>query len=240
MQFSIFKSTAWQLIARADWLCWLILLGLFALSVFCVAIMAFKYLSFRRQKKHLEILLSRLKNIHSFNDLISISKEFKDSIGGFLLFSGLTELKSLLDINSKKRVVNKEDADEVLPYISDKDLEYLKLSLDQETGNILMDLESYLPVLSTSAAAAPLIGLFGTIWGLIRSFVDISQDKSTEIATVAPGLAEALVATLAGLIVAIPALIAFHYFAYQVRKFDYNLSILQEKFLGIVKQTFVK
>jgi biopolymer transport protein TolQ len=57
---------------------------------------------------------------------------------------------------------------------------------------------------------------------------------------VAPGLAEALVATLAGLIVAIPALIAFHYFAYQVRKFDYNLSILQEKFLGIVKQTFVK
>ena len=81
---------------------------------------------------------------------------------------------------------------------------------------IVVHEESYLPFLSTSAAVAPLLGLFGTVWGLIHAFMRISEKQVADITTVAPGIAEALVTTLAGLFVAIPALIMFNYLNIQL------------------------
>ncbi len=239
MHFNFFKTTAWQLVAASDTVAWLILIGLFILSVFCVAIVAFKFFSFRRHKQHLDQLTKRLKNIRTFNELIAISKEFKETIGGNFLLGALTELKALIDSVSKKKNPA-QTSDETGVYISAQDFEQLEISVDQIATDALATEEEYLPVLSTSAAAAPLIGLFGTIWGLIRTFIDIGQDKSTDISTVAPGLAEALVVTLAGLVVAIPALIAFHYFAQKIKKIERQIIWIEEKYLTLVKQTFVK
>ena len=70
--------------------------------------------------------------------------------------------------------------------------------------------ERYLPLFSTSAEAAPLIGLFGTVWGIMNSFMAIAASKNTSLAVVAPGIAEALLATAIGLFAAIPALIAYN------------------------------
>ena len=103
-----------------------------------------------------------------------------------------------------------------------------------------MENESYLPILGTSAAVSPLVGLFGTVWGLIHSFVNISQEKSADISVVAPGIAEALTTTLAGLMVAIPAMIAFHYFSNELRKQEQQLDHLADKYLSIIKKTFLK
>jgi biopolymer transport protein TolQ len=241
MFFNIFKSTAWQLIAGSDGICLFILLVLFLLSVFCIAIMAFKYIVFRRHKKQLALLTQKIKSVRTFNDIIPISKEFKDTLGGRFLLLSLSELKSIFDA-AKRKNLNPEahPGDETPSYLSAKDFEQLEIVLDDIVIDMLLEEESYLPVLSTSASASPLIGLFGTIWGLIRSFVDISQDKSTEIATVAPGLAESLITTLAGLVVAIPALVAFHYFAHQMKKIERSLMMYQEKFLVLVRQSFVK
>ena len=71
--------------------------------------------------------------------------------------------------------------------------------------------EAYVPILSSCAAVAPLLGLFGTVWGLIHAFLQISQTQVADLATVAPGISEALITTLAGLMVAIPALIMYNY-----------------------------
>ena len=77
--------------------------------------------------------------------------------------------------------------------------------------------ERYLGLLATTANVAPFIGLFGTVWGIITAFQEIAAMGSASIAAVAPGVAEALVATAAGLFAAIPAVVGYNYFINQVR-----------------------
>lgn len=90
----------------------------------------------------------------------------------------------------------------------------------QAITKAIMHIERGLPLLGISAAVSPLIGLFGTVWGLIHSFISMSHERSADLLVVAPGIAEALITTLAGLIVAIPATIFFHYFSNEIRKIE--------------------
>ncbi|XSG83338.1 MAG: MotA/TolQ/ExbB proton channel family protein [Methyloligella sp. ZOD6] len=77
----------------------------------------------------------------------------------------------------------------------------------------LQKLESGLPFLATTGSAAPFIGLFGTVWGIVNSFTAIANAKDTSLAVVAPGIAEALIATALGLAAAIPAVVAYNMIA---------------------------
>ncbi len=223
----LFKSPAWQLMAQSDWMTRLILLSLFAASVVCIAIIVFKFKTLRKQKLELKNILKDLKNIKNFEELIQIGQKYKNTISGNFLEYNLRDLKQILE----KRVDQN---------IHSQDLEYLELAADQHIDQFMIESETYLPILGTSAAASPLVGLFGTVWGLIHAFVNISQEKSADIAVVAPGIAEALTTTLAGLIVAIPAMIAFNYFSNELRKQEQQLSHLTDRYLSIVKQTYSK
>lgn len=80
-------------------------------------------------------------------------------------------------------------------------------------AGVLLRAEHRLPYLATIGSAAPFIGLFGTVWGIMHSFVNIAQANDTSLAVVAPGIAEALFATAVGLVAAIPASIAYNKFA---------------------------
>lgn len=241
MSLNFFHTATWQLIKEIDFMGWVILLGLMAFSVFCIAVIAFKCITFKQNTRSLNALLIRIRNARTFSELITISKEFKETLGGRFLILNLSELKAMLDYNiSKKKGSSSETNQYEETNLTVKEIEQLEMSLAQTTDNLLTEEEAYLPMLSTSAAAGPLIGLFGTIWGLIRAFVDISQEKSADIATVAPGMAVALVATLAGLIVAIPSLIAYHYLANRVKLFEKQLDEVATKFMTLAKQTFVK
>jgi len=170
-------------------------------------------------------MFERIKKAHSFNDIINIGKEYKNCFGGKFLAHNLGDLKILLE---KKQQLNIQD------------FEHLELLAAQSVEQIIMEGEVYLPVLGTSAAVSPLVGLFGTVWGLIHAFVNISQEKSADIAVVAPGIAEALMTTLAGLIVAIPAMIAFHYFSNQLRKIEQQLDHISDRFLNLLREKFIK
>ncbi len=238
MEFTFFKGAIWQLIRQMDWVAILILIGLFCLSIVCLAIVALKYVSFRNQRRRLELLLHRLRSVKNFNEMIVLGREFQDSAGGKVIMRGLLEARLLIDRNNP----SKADTETGNGHISltSKDLDDLELALGQAIDAVALEEETYLPILGTSAAASPLIGLFGTIWGLIHAFVDISQEKSADIATVAPGMAEALVVTLAGLVVAIPALVAFHYFSHELRKLEFGLSEIGERFVVVTKQTFLR
>jgi biopolymer transport protein TolQ len=90
----------------------------------------------------------------------------------------------------------------------------LKRVVNNETANI----EKYLSFLATTGSTAPFIGLFGTVWGIMDSFTGIGKTGSASLATVAPGIAEALIATAAGLAAAIPAVIAFNFYLEKVKK----------------------
>ena len=82
-----------------------------------------------------------------------------------------------------------------------------------EAGRQMTSSEGGLGILATIASAAPFVGLFGTVWGIMNAFIGISQAQTTNLAVVAPGIAEALLATALGLVAAIPAVVIYNVFA---------------------------
>ena len=91
-------------------------------------------------------------------------------------------------------------------------------------------LASRLNILATVGSVAPFVGLFGTVWGIMRSFSDIAGQQSTSLAVVAPGIAEALFATALGLFAAIPAVIAYNRFSYGINRLEARLQRFADGF----------
>lgn len=228
-----FNSAVWQLVQQSDWVSkYIVMLGLALLSIGCVAIMVHKFMQFREHRRLLMRFLSALRQAHSLQELVAVSKEFHDTLGGTLVARSLDEMRRLLE--EKKLLLEFAETD----YSSSlRDVQEMEVLINQQIDTLILEQEAYLPVLGTAAAVSPLMGLFGTIWGLIHSFVNISQERSADIATVAPGIAEALITTLAGLIVAIPALIAFNYFSNELRKIEARLGEAGELILLLCKKS---
>ncbi|MFN3921638.1 MAG: MotA/TolQ/ExbB proton channel family protein, partial [Caldimicrobium sp.] len=109
-----------------------------------------------------------------------------------------------------------------------------------EKESILMNLGKGLGFLATTASTAPFIGLFGTVWGIMRSFHEIGLQGSASLATVAPGIAEALINTAMGLFVAIPASIAYNSFLLKREKLSKELEVIYRKIKIISKRELLK
>ena len=99
-------------------------------------------------------------------------------------------------------------------------------------------LSRYVPFLATTAAAAPFIGLFGTVWGIMEAFGTIGATGSTSITAVAPGISEALINTAAGLFAAIPALIAYNHFVARLRASRGEMDDFTLEFLNLTERNF--
>ena len=95
-----------------------------------------------------------------------------------------------------------------------------------------------MPFLATTAAATPFIGLFGTVWGIMVAFGDIGLTGSTSLAVVAPGIAEALVNTAAGLAAAIPALVGYNYFGTRLRALRAEMEDFILEFMNLSERNF--
>ncbi|MCX7792942.1 MAG: protein TolQ [Thermodesulfovibrionales bacterium] len=95
-------------------------------------------------------------------------------------------------------------------------------------------LEQYLNFLATAGSTSPFIGLFGTVWGIMHSFMGIGAQGSASLAVVAPGIAEALIATALGLLVAIPAVIAYNYYLSMARKLTIEMEDFSEEILELL------
>ncbi len=104
----------------------------------------------------------------------------------------------------------------------------------------LTKLEQTLTFLATTSGSTPFIGLFGTVWGIMNAFRGLSVTRSSTIQAVAPGIAEALVATAAGLVAAIPALIAYNHFLQEIRVLTADMENFTQEFLNIAERHFTK
>jgi biopolymer transport protein TolQ len=108
-------------------------------------------------------------------------------------------------------------------------------ALRQVSERHLLVEEEYLSVLATVGNVSPFVGLFGTVLGIIQAFQSIGREGTASIAAVAPGVAEALVATAAGLLAAIPAVIAYNYFLTQVRRHATQLDMFRQDLMSLVE-----
>ena len=120
------------------------------------------------------------------------------------------------------------------------DLDNIDRALKRAKTEELTKLEQGTTFLATTASAAPFIGLFGTVWGIMNAFIGLSKVKSSSIQAVAPGISEALIATAIGLAAAIPAAIFYNYFMQQVRVLARNMDIFSAEFLNIARRHFLK
>lgn len=108
----------------------------------------------------------------------------------------------------------------------------MRIALSREVNH----LEARLSFLATVGSTSPYIGLFGTVWGIMNSFIALGQVKQATLAMVSPGIAEALIATAIGLFAAIPAVIAFNRFSNQVEKLENSYINFMEEFASILQR----
>jgi biopolymer transport protein TolQ len=117
-------------------------------------------------------------------------------------------------------------------------IENVERALKRAAAAEVTHLEATVPFLGTTASAAPFVGLFGTVWGIMRAFNEIYQMGNANLATVAKPISEALVATAFGLAAAIPAVVAFNYFVSRIRVLDSEMTNFSNDFLNIVRRHF--
>lgn len=119
-------------------------------------------------------------------------------------------------------------------------MENIERALKRAINAELAQLEESTSFLATTAAASPFVGLLGTVWGIMGAFHDITVAGNASLATVAAPISEALIATAVGLFAAIPAVVAFNYFASRIRMLENDMQNFGADFLNIVKRHFFK
>lgn len=113
-------------------------------------------------------------------------------------------------------------------------------AMKRATSVEITRLEKSLTFLATTASTAPFVGLFGTVWGIMNAFRGLSSTHSSSIQAVAPGIAEALIATAVGLAAAIPALMAYNHFAQRIKVLAVEMDNFSHEFLNIAERHFLK
>lgn len=119
-------------------------------------------------------------------------------------------------------------------------IENVERALRRAYTTEMTHLEGLIPFLATTGSAGPFVGLFGTVWGIMNSFRSIGLKGAANLSTVAPGIAEALIATAIGLVAAIPAVMAFNYFTRKVKVLSSEMESFSNDFLNIVKRHFLR
>lgn len=119
------------------------------------------------------------------------------------------------------------------------DIDNVARAMRRAAANEVTLLESMVPFLATTGSTAPFVGLFGTVWGIMSSFMSIGAQKSASLNVVAPGIAEALIATAIGLVAAIPAVMAYNYFIRRINVLASEMENFSSDYLNIVRRHFL-
>jgi biopolymer transport protein TolQ len=199
----------------------LILLLLF--SIYSWAIIITKWLWLRRAESATKIFLSRFRSSPKLSDLHAEAEGDESPIGRVFL-AGYDEITGQLD----------ESGGQV------RSLDALSRVLQSETINQVSRMERSLSWLATTANASPFIGLFGTVVGIIIAFQGLTTASASSIQAVAPGIAEALIATAAGIGAAVPAAIFYNQFLNRVKTLTATLDRFALELLNLVERHYAR
>lgn len=215
-----------QLILDAGPVSMAVLLILLAFSLVSWAIIFSKWTTLRKAESHSEAFLDIFRRSKKFSEVHAVCHQLRTSPLVGLFLSGYNELNYQLKSKESEhdsRVHN---------------LESVARSLVRATNSELMKLERRLPFLATTGSATPFIGLFGTVWGIMNAFQRIGAIQSANIAVVAPGVSEALIATAAGLAAAIPAVIFYNFFLNWVKRLSTQMDDFALEYINIIERNF--
>ena len=208
-----------------------VLLLLLSFSLASWAIIILKYFSIKKARANSHEFLDVFWKLKNFDQIFEISKRYHSSPLAQIFLKGYHELQLLKKPGESEYHSAK---------LGEFGFESLEHTLRKASRSQMANLESLIPFLATAGSTSPFIGLFGTVVGIMNSFAQIGLQGSASLATVAPGMAEALVATAAGLLVAIPAVIAYNYFSTRVRSLSIEMDTFARDFINIAKHNSVK
>jgi biopolymer transport protein TolQ len=200
----------------------IILLGF---SVVSWAMILLKYQFLRRSEKESHAFLAAFRKTKNIEELAKHAEGKKYSPLATLFLEGLREAESII-----KTLPDGKVTDEERPVISQEVERSLKITTQDE----IVYMERYLAFLGTTGTVGPLLGLFGTVWGIMDAFYSIGLKGAGDIGALAPGLAAALINTISGLFVAIPAVIAYNYFADKIRDIAIRCDSFSMEFLSYI------
>ena len=224
-----------RLIADAGPLVKVVLLILLIFSAASWGIILYKFWTFRRAQRQTSTFLGVFRKSSKFSEVQAVCPGLTDSPLVGLFQSGYAEL------NAQLRASQPADPQKPAPATGRptlKSLDAVDRALLRATTVEVTKLENHVPFLATTASLTPFIGLFGTVWGIMSSFLAISAVGSSNLQTVGPGIAEALVATAAGLFAAIPAVFFYNHFANRVKHFSNEMDDFSLEFLNISERNF--
>ncbi|HEX2163808.1 MAG TPA: MotA/TolQ/ExbB proton channel family protein [Thermoanaerobaculia bacterium] len=193
------------------------------------AIVVAKAVQLRRADRHSRRFLDTFHKSKRFSEVSAVATRLHASPMVGIFQAGYAEI----DAQMKAAGVSPDGGAYRL-----RSLTSLERTLQRAIHVELSGLTRWTSFLATTAAAAPFIGLFGTVWGIMVAFGDIGLTGSTSLAVVAPGIAEALVNTAAGLAAAIPALVAYNYFAARLRRLRVRMEDFSLEFLSLAERNF--
>ncbi len=206
----------------------IVLLVLIGFSVISWAIIMFKLFQVHRANSESVRFMDFFWKSKRFDAIASQVDRFANSPLTVLFNEGYGELK---------KVVEGAGASEGSALSTDLGgVENVSRALRRATNSEITRLEKYLTFLATTGSTSPFIGLFGTVWGIMTAFESIGQTGSASLAVVAPGIAEALIATAIGLVAAIPAVMAYNHFQHKIRVLINEMDSFSTEFLNIVQR----
>ncbi|MBW1710354.1 MAG: protein TolQ [Deltaproteobacteria bacterium] len=214
-----------------------VLLLLLAFSIISWTIIIYKSFQIRKARRESYYFLELFWKSRSLVSVYNESRRFEGSPVAEIFRVGYQELTRVRK-SAREGVADDEDG-EVLPsqyQAMDNVQRALRRAMSVEISRLIRTLS----FLATTGNTTPFIGLFGTVWGIMSSFHEIGMVGSANLAVVAPGISEALVATAAGLAAAIPAVVAFNYFNSQVRVLETEMTNFASDFLNILERDTLK
>ena len=201
-----------------------VLYSLILLSISCWSITIQKILQFRKANQDTAAFTQLFWETRNFARIDDGSRRLVASPLTKVFASGYREIMAMIQDSAQRK--------------AELDLEVVERALKRAEVDESSRLEKGITFLATTASAAPFIGLFGTVWGIMNAFHGLGNAKSSTLQAVAPGISEALVATAVGLAAAIPAAIAFNFFTVTVKRFRQSMASFSAEFINVAKKSF--
>ena len=230
-----------EMISNASLMVQFVLLLLLFFSVTSWAIILIKYRYIRKAFKQSAEFTDFFWKSRDLSNAFAKAKQLHGSPLARIFRIGYVELKKMSQASQVESDTSRPAGDPGLSLNSSfAGSENVKRSLRRAINTEMTRMMQMVPFLATTGNTTPFIGLFGTVWGIMGSFAGIGLKGSANLATVAPGISEALVATATGLGAAIPAVIAFNYFMNKIRIVETELHSFSADFLNIIERDILR
>lgn len=210
----------------------LVMLTLLIFSIASWSIVFMKARLFRITKNESTEFLESFWSSNNLSEANSLTEDFPLSPEANVFSAGYNELQKINRTRMRKEPAEQKETLDMQLATMDNLQRAIRKAESQEISR----LSKALPFLATTGSSTPFIGLFGTVWGIMASFHDIGVRGSASLAVVAPGISEALVATAAGLAVAIPAVIFYNHYSNKLSLIDNEIQNFSTDFLNLVER----